>query len=74
MAVNYLRDNEEVIHSNPVIEDKDMQKSIKRSPTFIGMERIIRYSLIKFLIQTDIIEDDLESYNKSSQGKDQEID
>lgn len=68
MAVNYLHDNEEVIHGNPVIEDKDMQKSIKRSPTFIGMERIIRYSLIKFLIQTDIIEDDLESYNKSSQG------
>jgi hypothetical protein len=71
MAVNYLHDNEEVIHGDPVIEDKDMQKSIKRSPTFIGMERIIRYSLIKFLIQTDIIDDDLESYNKSSQGTQQ---
>lgn len=61
MAVNYLHDNDEVIRGNPVIEDKDMQKSIKLSPTFIGMERIIRYSLIKFLIQTNIIVDDLES-------------
>lgn len=59
--MNYLHDNDEVIRGNPVIEDKDMQKSIKLSPTFIGMERIIRYSLIKFLIQTNIIVDDLES-------------
>jgi len=67
MSVNYLHNNEEVIHGNPAIIDKEIQKSIKRSPTFIGMERIIRYSLIKFLIHTGVIENDLENYNKSSQ-------
>ncbi|RLT39172.1 MAG: hypothetical protein DWI57_10675, partial [Chloroflexi bacterium] len=57
MSVNSLLDNPEIIHGNPVIEDKDLQKSIKRSPTFIGLERIIRYSLIKFLVRTKIIDD-----------------
>ncbi|MAD76480.1 MAG: hypothetical protein CML20_17115 [Rheinheimera sp.] len=68
MAVNYLNDNQEVIHGDPVIGDKDMQKSIKRSPTFIGLERIVRYSLIKFLIKTKVIESEIEIYNKSGQG------
>ena len=68
MAVNYLNDNQEVIHGDPVIGDKDMQKSIKRSPTFIGLERIVRYSLIKFLIKTKVIESEIEIYNKSGHG------
>lgn len=65
MAVNYLNDNQEIIHGNPVIDDQEMQKSIKRSPTFVGLERIIRYSLIKFLIKNKVIENEIECYNKS---------
>lgn len=55
MSVDYLNNNEEVHHGNPVLEDREMKRTLKRSPTFIGMERIIRYSLIKFLIQTNVI-------------------
>ena len=56
MSVNYLNNNEEVIHGSPVIVDKDTEKMIKRSPTFIGMERIMRYALIMFLIRTNVID------------------
>lgn len=55
MSVDYLNNNEEVHHGTPVLEDKDMKKAIKRSPTFIGMERIIRYSLLKFVMKTNVI-------------------
>ena len=57
MSVNYLHNNEEVIHGDPVIPDKEVRKAIKRSPTFIGMERIARYALIKFLIKTGLVSD-----------------
>ena len=55
MSVDYLNNNEEVHHGTPVLEDKEMKKAIKRSPTFIGMERIIRYSLLKFVMKTNVI-------------------
>lgn len=57
MSANYLNNNEEIIHGSPVIGNKDTEKMIKRSPTFIGMERIMRYALIKFLIRTNVIDD-----------------
>jgi hypothetical protein len=57
MSINYKNDNPEIIHGKPIIEDSELQKIITRSPTFIGLERIIRYSLIKFLIKTNLIED-----------------
>lgn len=57
MSVAYLNDNEEIHHGSPIIEDKEMKNAIKRSPTFIGMERIIRYSLLKFLEQTSVIDE-----------------
>jgi hypothetical protein len=55
MSVNYLFNNEEITHGDPVIEDRDMKKSVNRSPTFIGMERIMRYALMKFLFKTQLI-------------------
>ncbi|TOB51267.1 hypothetical protein CGK04_12130, partial [Vibrio parahaemolyticus] len=55
MSVDYLNDNEEIIFGAPVLQDKEMKKTLKRSPTFIGMERIIRYSLLKFIIKTKVI-------------------
>lgn len=55
MSVDYLNNNEEVHHGTPVLEDKDIKKAIMRSPTFIGMERIIRYSLLKFVMKTNVI-------------------
>lgn len=57
MSVNYLNNNEEVVHGEPITGDKDTEKMIKRSPTFVGMERIMRYALIKFLLRTKVIDD-----------------
>lgn len=57
MSVNHLNNNEEIVHGSPVIGDKDTEKMIKRSPTFVGMERIMRYALIMFLIKTNVIDD-----------------
>ncbi|EPW4543241.1 hypothetical protein ACWLP4_004222 [Vibrio vulnificus] len=56
-SVNYLTQNEEVISGNPVIEDPEMKKNVRRSPTILGMERIVRYVLIKYLIKNEIISD-----------------
>jgi len=55
-SVNYLKQNEEVISGNPVIEDKDMKRHVKKSPTILGMERIVRYVLIQYLIKNKMIE------------------
>lgn len=57
MSVNYFHNNEEVVHGSPVIGDKDTERMIKRSPTFVGMERIMRYALITFLVRTNVIDD-----------------
>ena len=55
MSVNYLNNNEEVLHGSPIIGNRDTEKMIKRSPTFIGMERIMRYALITFLVKTNLV-------------------
>lgn len=55
LSVNYLNSNEEIISGNPVIENREMAKNISRSPTILGLERIVRYVLIKYLIQNEII-------------------
>lgn len=57
MSVSYIKKNEEVHQHSPALTDREMSKTLKRSPTFIGMERIIRYSLLKFLIETGVIKD-----------------
>ncbi len=40
--------NNEVQLGQPVIDDKELSKIIFKAPTFIGLERIIRYSLLRF--------------------------
>ena len=37
----------EVVPGKPVTSDKEMNRILERAPTFIGLERIIRYSLLK---------------------------
>jgi len=39
----------ETIIGDPVVEDKDYQKLLKLTPTFGGLERIIRYCLLSFI-------------------------
>ena len=56
MSVNHFHNNEEVINGNPVIGSKETEKMIKRSPTFLGMERIMRYGLLMFLVRTKIVD------------------
>ncbi|EIZ1284608.1 hypothetical protein OTE47_004227 [Vibrio vulnificus] len=56
-SVNHLTHNEEVISGNPVIEDPVMKKYVCRSPTILGLERIVRYVLIKYLIKNEMITD-----------------
>ncbi|MFN6527792.1 hypothetical protein [Nostoc sp. ChiSLP03a] len=33
----------------PNVDDKDLKKVLKRIPTYIGLERIIRFALLRFL-------------------------
>lgn len=54
-SVNHLKQNEEVTSGNPVIQDRDMRQSVERSPTILGLERIVRYVLIKYLIKNQVI-------------------
>ncbi|KYN89330.1 hypothetical protein ATY37_13400 [Vibrio cidicii] len=56
-SVNHLTQNEEVISGNPLIEDPVMKKYVRRSPTILGLERIVRYVLIKYLIKNEMISD-----------------
>ncbi|MFB0875822.1 hypothetical protein [Sphingobium sp. sgz301303] len=42
-------DGAEVQHGQPVIEeDKELAKILYRAPTFVGLERVLRYALIGF--------------------------
>ncbi|RCW60164.1 hypothetical protein [Halanaerobium] len=39
----------ELIIGEPLVEQKRLRKLLKRTPTFIGLERIIRYCLLRFI-------------------------
>jgi hypothetical protein len=41
--------NNEVQLGTPVIDDKELKKILVRSPTLIGMERIMRFCLLRFI-------------------------
>ena len=41
--------NNEVPFGEPVIDDPEFKKILVRSPTFIGMERIMRFCLLRFM-------------------------
>lgn len=45
----FSRFNNEIQIGEPVIEDKDLKKILIKSPTFIGMERIMRFCLLRFM-------------------------
>ena len=38
----------EMIWGNPVVEDKDLGKILAKAPTYLGLERVIRYCLLCF--------------------------
>jgi len=40
--------NNEIQIGKPVLEDKELSKIIAKAPTYIGLERIIRYCLLQF--------------------------
>ncbi len=42
-------DNNEVQWGKPVIDDSELAKILIKSPTFIGMERIMRFCLLRFM-------------------------
>ncbi|HGM8505709.1 TPA: hypothetical protein ACKQBN_004396 [Pseudomonas aeruginosa] len=41
--------NAEIQIGDPVIENKELAKIIRRAPTFLGLERVMRYCLLRFL-------------------------
>ncbi len=43
------RRNGDIQFGKPVVEDKEYAKILARAPTFCGLERIIRYCLLRFL-------------------------
>ena len=43
------RFNNEIQMGEPVIENKDLKKILIKSPTFIGLERIMRFCLLRFM-------------------------
>ncbi|MFA5877647.1 MAG: hypothetical protein WC880_04815 [Candidatus Paceibacterota bacterium] len=44
--------NNEVHFGEPVVEDRDLGKALAKAPTFCGLERTIRFALLRF-IQTE---------------------
>lgn len=49
MWVKPQRRNTDIQVGAPVVEDKEYAKILARAPTFCGLERIIRYCLLRFL-------------------------
>ena len=44
-----LLPNNEVLMAGPVVEDPEFRKALSRAPTYFGLERIIRYCLLRFM-------------------------
>lgn len=45
---NWVMDRTEVMSYKPVVGDKDFKKILCKAPTLMGLERIIRYCLLRF--------------------------
>lgn len=52
------RENAEIQTGTPVVDDKEFQKILTKAPTFIGLERILRFCLLRFMQLNDITVDD----------------
>lgn len=45
--------NFEILFGVPVIENKNLKKCLSKAPTYIGLERVIRFSLLRFAQKND---------------------
>ncbi|HPQ44577.1 MAG TPA: hypothetical protein PKZ42_10145 [Syntrophales bacterium] len=43
--------NDEIQFGKPVVEDSKLGDILAKAPTYIGLERVIRYCLLKFAIE-----------------------
>ncbi len=48
-------DNSEIQSGKPIVPDKGFARALADSPTLVGLERIMRYALLRFAIQTGLI-------------------
>jgi Apea-like HEPN len=51
------RNLEEVCYGRPLMEDEDLTELLQSAPTYIGLERVIRYCLIRFAERHRLIVD-----------------
>lgn len=47
-------DNYEVQVGTPVVEDKEFKKTLAMAPNFNGLERVIRYAILKFMVSNGL--------------------
>ena len=39
----------------PVVEDRDFARTLAKAPTFSGLERLVRYCLLKYMALNEIL-------------------
>jgi Apea-like HEPN len=44
----------EILLGMPVVDDKELKKILSKVPTFIGLERAVRFALLRFLHINDV--------------------
>lgn len=49
------KDNAEIQVGKPIVEDKEFGKILAKAPTYIGLERTIRYALLSFALARGLI-------------------
>lgn len=49
------KDNAEIQSGKPIVEDKEFGRILTRAPTYVGLERTIRYSLLRFALDRGLI-------------------
>jgi hypothetical protein len=50
---------DEILVGRPILEDKRLSKLLQRAPTYIGLERVVRYCLIRFAEKHNLFVEDL---------------
>lgn len=66
VALNHGGGNNEVQFGSPVLQDKEFAKIIKKAPTLVGLERIVRYALLQFASRNDAFSPPWTFYNMFS--------
>lgn len=49
------KDNAEVQSGKPIVEDKEYGRILEWAPTYVGLERTIRYGLLRFALDRGLI-------------------